>query len=193
MKKKIKITKRQYAAISKAYRYGGFLSILGLLIGFSILIGKPIEFLFLFFPYFATKGLYARQFHSRSLKECFILSLIIFALALMACMPHTFSIAFSFLFGLIIAFGSYKAGAIQIKLKDYGRITAPTPFNVDTCTEDELIDRCKELHLSFENTELAIEFFIKKTKQSIIADKLCIDEKSVTTRKKRLKEKLNKI
>lgn len=64
-------------------------------------------------------------------------------------------------------------------------------FSTDTCTEDELLARCKELRFSEENTNLAVEFFIKKTKQSDIADKLCIEEKSVQTRKRRLKQKLN--
>ena len=64
-------------------------------------------------------------------------------------------------------------------------------FDVDLCTKEELINRCAELNFSKENTELAIKFFIEKTKQSDIADELCIDEKSVQTRKRRLKQKLN--
>lgn len=204
MMRKIKITRKQYTALSKAYRYGGFAIILGLLVGFSWLIGKPIEFLLIFLPYFLTKGLYSRQFHSRSLKECFSLSLIVFALALMACVPSGASIMFSVVLGLAIAFISYKVGVIQFKLKDYeyieprynflvnfyGKETEEKPFDVNTCTEEELRKRCKELRFSQDNTELAVEFFIRKTKQSVIADRLCIDEKSVTTRKKRLKAKL---
>lgn len=175
--------------------------------GFAWLVGKPIEFIFIFLPYFLTKGLYARQYHSRSLKECFSLSLIVFALALMACVPSGESIMFSVVLGLAIAFISYKVGVIQFKLKDYEYIeprynelvafyenaTKSKPFDVNTCTENELRKRCAELHFSYNNTELAVEFFIRKTKQSIIADKLCIDEKSVTTRKKRLKAKLQQI
>jgi hypothetical protein len=64
-------------------------------------------------------------------------------------------------------------------------------FDVDLCTKEELINRCAELNFSKENTDLAIKFFIEKTKQSEIADELCIDEKSVQTRKRRLKQKLN--
>lgn len=205
MMRKIKITRKQYTALSKAYRYGGFAIILGLLVGFSWLIGKPIEFLLIFLPYFLTKGLYSRQFHSRSLKECFSLSLIVFALALMACVPSGTSIMFSVALGLAIAFISYKAGVIQFKLKDYEYIeprynqlvefykdaTAPKPFNTDTCTMEELLARCKELRFTKENTDLAVEFFINRTKHSVIADKMCIDEKSVTRRKMRLREKLN--
>lgn len=200
----IQVTRKQYAIISRIYRFGGFALILGLLMGFAWLIGKPIEFLLIFLPYFFTKGLYAKQFHSRSLKECFSLSLVVFALALMACVPSGASIMFSVVLGLAIAFVSYKVGVIQFKLKDYEYIeprynflvdfyrkeTEEKPFDVNTCTEEELRKRCKELRFSQDNTELAVEFFIRKTKQSVIADRLCIDEKSVTTRKKRLKAKL---
>lgn len=205
MKRKIKITQRQYNALSKAYRFGGFAIIVGLLIGFSALIGKPIEFLFVFLPYFITKNFYARQYHSRSLKECFTISLVVFSLIMLTTLPKVMSIIFSVLLGLAIAFISYKIGIMQFKLKDYEYIeprynelvafyenaTKSKPFDVNTCTENELRKRCEELHFSYDNTELAVEFFIKKTKHSIIADKLCIDEKSVTRRKMRLREKLN--
>lgn len=205
MKRKIKITQRQYNALSKAYRFGGFAIIVGLLIGFSALIGKPIEFFMVFLLYFITKNFYARQFHSHSLKECFILSLIVFSLVLLTALPTAISIAFSIVLGLAIAFISYKIGIMQFKLKDYEYIeprynelvdfykksTSAKPFNLNTCTESELRERCAELRFSQDNTELAVEFFIKKTKHSIIADKLCIDEKSVTRRKMRLREKLN--
>lgn len=205
MKKKIRITKRQYAAISKAYRYGGFTIILGLLISFSSLIGKPVEFILIFLPYFISKNFYTVQFHSKSLKQCFTLSIMAFALATMAVVPSNFSIMFSVLIGCAIAFVSYKVGIVQRKLNDYDYIeprynqlvefykeaTAPKPFNTDTCTMEELLARCKELRFTKENTDLAVEFFINRTKHSVIADKMCIDEKSVTRRKMRLRDKLN--
>lgn len=207
MDRKIKITRGQYAALSKVYRFGGFAIILGLLMGFAWLIGKPIEFVLIFLPYFATKGLYARQFHARSLKECFVLSLIVFGFITVSCVSHETSLMFAVLLGASIAFISCKIGIVQEKLKDYDYIepryndlvafyenaTKSKPFDVNTCTEEELRKRCEELRFSYDNTELAVEFFIKKTKQSVIADKLCIDEKSVTTRKKRLKAKLQQI
>lgn len=65
------------------------------------------------------------------------------------------------------------------------------PFNVDTCSKEELLIRCKELRFSNANTNLAIAFFIDKTKHSIIADELCINEKSVAQHKFRLKQRLN--
>ena len=207
MKRKIKITRRAYNAVNYLYRIVGFFSVVGLLMGFSILIGKPIEFIFIFLPYFLSKGLYPIQYHSNSLKECFTISLIVFSLSTMATLPSNFSITFSIVLGLAIAYISYKMGIVQRKMNDYDYIeprynqlvkfylkaTEPKPFNTDTCSKDELIERCKELRFSSENTELAVEFFIRKTKQSIIADRLCIEEKSVVMRKQRLKHKLNSI
>ena len=175
--------------------------------GFAWLIGKPIEFLLIFLPYFLTKGIYTKQYHSRSLKECFGISLFAFGVATFLCVSRETSIAFPVLLGASIAFISCKIGIVQEKLKDYDYIeprynelvafyknaTTLKPFDVNTCTEEELRNRCAELHFSQDNTELAVEFFIRKTKQSVLADKLCIDEKSVTTRKKRLKAKLQQI
>ena len=205
MKRKINVTRRQYETISRIYRFGGFAFVIGLLIGFSFLIGKPIEFILIFLPYFISKNFYTVQFHSKSLKQCFTLSLMVFALATMAVVPSNFSIMFSVLFGCAIAFVSYKFGIVQRKLNDYDYIaprynqlvefykeaTTPKPFSTDTCSKDELIARCNELKFSKENTDLAVEFFINRTKHSIIADRLCIDEKSVVMRKMRLKRKLN--
>lgn len=81
----------------------------------------------------------------------------------------------------------YENSKLNEKLKP------PKPFNVDYCTVDELIERCADKHLSEENTQLALEFFIYKTKQSILADRLCIDEKSVQEKKRRLRQKLNRV
>lgn len=190
--RKIKVTRKQYERIVLAYRIGGFMLIVGLLIGFSFLVGKPIEFALIFLPYFVTKGFYKRQYHSHSLKQCVLLSIGIFALALLICMPKEFSVCFALLIGVGIAFISSKVGAVQGKLRAYEALTKPKPFNTDTCTESELLDRCRELRFSQENTELAVEFFIKKTRHSELADRLYITEHGVAERKQRLKHKLNK-
>lgn len=70
-------------------------------------------------------------------------------------------------------------------------IKEDSTFDVDNCTKEQLISRCKDLKLSNDAIELAIELFINKTKQSIIADKMCIEEKSVQQHKRRLRKKLN--
>lgn len=204
---KIKVTRKQYNAIKFAYRIIGFILVVSLLFVFSLLIHKPIEFLLIFLPYFATKGFYCKQWHSDSMKECLLLSVGLFVLAVCITLPKYFSIVFSLCFGLTIAYLTCKAGIIKFKLEDYEYIeprynklvdwykqmTTPKPFHTDNCSLEQLLERCKELHFSQENTELAIEFFINKTKQSEIAENLAIEETSVAIKKFRLKQKLNKI
>lgn len=191
MKRKIKVTRKQYERIILAYRVGGFLAIVGLLMGFSFLVGKPFEFALIFLPYFVTKGYYARQYHSHSMKQCLLLSLGIFALAILITMPKEYSLCCSLCIGIAIAFASCKVGYVQSKLRHYAELTKPKPFSVDTCTESELLERCRELRFSQENTELAVEFFIRKTRHSELADRLYITEHGVAERKQRLKHKLN--
>lgn len=197
--KKIRITAKQYKRISYLYRVGGFLTIVGLLLGYSVLIGKPTEFLLVFLPYFVTKGFYSTQYHATSLKTCFVYSVMVFAFVTTIAMPKEYSISVSIILGCGIAYGSYKIGTIQKKLKDYAYIkpryeemTAPRPFSCVSCTEAELIARCKELHYSEVKTGLAVEFFIKKTKHSIIADRFCIEPSSVAMSKWRMKKDLEK-
>jgi hypothetical protein len=204
---KIRVTRQQYERIKFAYRISGFVLILLVLFAYSLLINKTIEFVCIFLPYFFTKGLYSHQWHSKSMKECMLLSIGIFAFAISITMTKTFSITFSLLMGILMAYISCKAGIIKFKLEDYAfieprynklvawynEINKPKSFHTDTCTIDELINRCNELGFSKENTNLAIEFFINKTKQSVLADNLCIEEVSVARKKLRLKQKLNKI
>lgn len=64
-------------------------------------------------------------------------------------------------------------------------------FDVETCTTEELLKRCRALRFSAQNVSLAVIFFILKTPHKDIADRFCIDEKSVTMRKWRMKNKLN--
>ena len=166
MKKKIKVTAKQYAIISKIYRFGGFAIIMGLLASISVLVGKPFEFLFIFLPYFISKNFYEKQYHAKSLKQCFVISLMIFAAAIIFVFPAEISMTSSVIIGSGIAYISYKAGTIQDKLRDYDYIeprynqlvefyqkaTTQKQFDVNTCTENELRQRCERLRFGEENT-----------------------------------------
>ena len=49
-----------------------------------------------------------------------------------------------------------------MKLKE--QLEKKKEFSLDTCTEEELVARCRELRMSEENTNLCIELFIKENK-----------------------------
>lgn len=108
------------------------------------------------------------------------------ALSLFSAIPICYFISW-------VGFTKKQADEFEIKyfrLKQ--EIEKKSEFSVENCTEEELIKRCRELKFSEENTLLAVELFIKKTKQSKLADRLCIEEHSITRRKMRMKQQLNK-
>lgn len=53
-----------------------------------------------------------------------------------------------------------------------------------------MLERCKEIGLNAENTELAVKFFVDKIPIWEIAKSLNIEYDSANMRKKRLKKKL---
>lgn len=157
----------------------------------AFLTSKYIETAFLFVSFVWLRNTFGKTYHSNSFWACIAISIIIFVIAILFMPNKNISILSCISFGLIIGFIAYKYKDYEDKQAELTELKKPKPFSVDTCTEDELVERCKALRFSEENTNLAIEFFIKKTKQSLIAERLCIDEKYVKLKKHRLKQKLN--
>lgn len=162
----------------------------------SFLLDKYIEGVVFFFCHWLIREQYPLQYHCTTHAMCRLVTSIVFffgvtfvlpiSLSLLSAIPICYFISW-------VGFSKKQANVYEIKYTNLkNELEKHNQFSTDTCTEEELINRCKELHLSEENTNLAIEFFIKKTKQSIIADKLCVGELSVAQRKARLKQKLNK-
>lgn len=154
----------------------------------AVITGKYIETIAMFISFVALRNEFGKTWHSKSFWWCIFIICIVFIISIAFVPNKGVSILTCIIFGLCIDYLAYK-------YKDYEDIKAMLhkPFNVDTCTQAELLTRCRELGLSEENTNLAIEFFIKKTKQSQIAEMLCVEEHTITTRKLRLKKKLNNI
>lgn len=153
----------------------------------TVITGKYIETIGLLVSFVALRNAFGKTWHSKSFWWCIFISCAIFAATIAFVPRRGVSIFACIIFGLCIDYLAYK-------YRDYDdlRLQAIKPFNVDTCTQAELLTRCRECGISEENTNLAIDFFIKKTKQSAIAARLCIEEHAVTTRKLRLKKKLNR-
>ena len=135
--------------------------------------------------------------HCATISACMCVSTAICWCGLYLSLPMNISLISNIIVGVIFAIITWKIQEVIDMKAEYAKLKEKLEtekvFNTDTCTLEELVARCKELRLNKENTELAIRFFIDKTKQSVIADELAIDEKSVQMRKRRLKHKLNNI
>ena len=157
----------------------------------ALFTGKYIETTGLFIAFVSLRYAFEKTFHSDSFWTCIVISIFVFVVAILFVPDKNISLLSCIVFGLLIDFIAYKYKDYEDKKAELTELKKPKPFSVDTCTEDELVERCKALRFSEENTNLAIDFFIKKTKQSLLAERLCIDEKYVKLKKHRLKQKLN--
>lgn len=161
----------------------------------AFLFNKWIEGIVFFFCHWLIRGQFSKQYHHIVPAMCRLITSTVFFFGVSFVLPLALSlfsaIPINYFIGWV-GFTKKQADYYELKyfrLKD--KLEQKREFNTDNCTENELIARCEELHLSEENTRLAIEFFIKKTKQSEIAEKLCVEEHAISTRKLRLKKKLN--
>lgn len=133
--------------------------------------------------------------HFATISACMCVSTAICLFGVYLSLPMNISLISNIIVGVIFAIITWKIQEVidvkaeYLKLKE--TLEQQKVFNTDKCTIEELVARCKELKFSEENTQLAIELFIKKTKQSKLADDLCVDEATIRIRKLRLKKKLN--
>lgn len=133
--------------------------------------------------------------HFATISACMCVSTAICLFGVYLSLPMNISLISNIIVGVIFAIITWKIQEVidlkaeYLKLKE--TLEQEKVFNTDKCTLEELVARCKELKFSEENTQLAIELFIKKTKQSKLADNLCVDEATIRIRKLRLKKKLN--
>ena len=173
------------------YLLWNYLLVIGMVLLCSFIFNRWVEGISFCVAHCLLRYKFRYTYHSKN--HCIELTLFI----IWCVIPHTISLSYSLLStifdGFVICWiGCTAQEKIALAIKAHKEKSQPEeqPFNIDTCSKDELILRCKQIRLSAHNTDLAIAFFIDKTKQSIIAEKLCIDEKSVAQQKYRLKQKL---
>jgi hypothetical protein len=163
----------------------------------AALFGKWIEAIVFYICHWFIREQFPKQYHHIVHAMCRLITASTLFFGISFVLPLSLSlfsaIPINYFIGWV-GFTKKQADYYEVKYEKLRKqLEEKSRFSTDNCTLEQLLERCREIGLSEENTNLAIEFFIKKTKQSEIADKLFINEKSVQMRKQRLKEKLNKI
>lgn len=162
----------------------------------SLLFDKWIEGIVFFFCHWFIREQFPKQYHHILPSTCRLITSVVFFFGVSFVLPISLSlisaIPINYFIGWI-GFTKKQADDYELKyLRLKRELEKKKEFNVDTCTKEELIARCQELRFSKDKIDLAIEFFINKTKQSELAERLCVEEKSIQQSKRRLKIKLNK-
>jgi predicted membrane protein len=162
----------------------------------SFILEKWFEGFVFFVCHWLIREQYPEQYHHIIPSSCRLITSVTFFFGVSFILPFSLSVFSAVPINYFIGwmgFTKKQADTFEFKYEKLkAELERKSNFNTDNCTLEQLLSRCKEIGLSKENTELAVEFFINKTKQSDIADKLCVEEASIRIRKHRLKEKLNK-
>ena len=160
------------------------------------LLDKWIEGVVFFFCHWFIREQFPKQYHHIVPAMCRLITSVVFFFGVSFILPFALSLISAIPINYFIGWvGFTKKQADSYQLK-YERLKAQLQkdkkFDVDNCTREELINRCAELRFSREDTELAVKLFMRDSKQIEIANELCIEERSVQQKKRRLRQKLNK-
>lgn len=162
----------------------------------ALILQKWIEGITFFFAHWFIREQFPKQYHHIVPATCRLITSSVLFFGVSFVLPLGLSLISTIPINYFIGWVGFTKKQADYYETKYNRLKAQLEkkeeFNTDTCTLSELKQRCAELNFSEHNTNLAIEFFIKKTKQRKIADELCVDEKSISQQKWRFKQKLNK-
>lgn len=205
--KKIKLTANQFKVLSNIYSKGGFIFVLSIIIAFGINIGAIYQCLVILACFFFTQVWFPHQAHSTKFKYCILFSITLFAALSYVAVQFKYSYTISAIIGVTLTFVSAKIANIQIKLNNYSKlqfaydtlsaeyekVKPSKEFDILTCSEEELVLRCRELNFTQENIQFCIAMFIKKqsVKNYVLEHSdLHLDIQQERNRKTRLKNKL---
>lgn len=171
------------------YRYSLYAFIFLMIFAFAFILHKHIEAFFLFACYIALRYRFPKTFHHPNAYWCVFWSVLTFWLCILSLLPLRLSILSCLVVALILCYVLYKVqDYIDIKNKSKEKVKV---FSLETCTKDELLDKCREKQLSPNSTQIAISYFIDKDKSIYdIANEYGIEYDSARIRIKRIKKKL---
>lgn len=152
---------------------------------FSFFSNKIQEAIIVFAAYTFLRWCFPTTWHHNKTICCITYSIITFCVCASLSMKVQYSILSSVIVSLVLTTGLYK---LQTLIDN----KVVTNFDAETCTEEELLERCRELKFSERQTRLAVEYFIKKKTHNAMADSESIDVSSSWKAKNRLKNRLNK-
>lgn len=153
---------------------------------------------------FFYKSMYPLQYHADKNIVCIALSYCTVIIGLVIAFAFRKQYLLMTLLFNAVAFISARVGSMQRQAEKYELIAepyaelvefynqaiAPRPFNPETATEAELVERCRRCGLSADNTVLAVEFFINKTPHKILADRYSWQIGTAAIKKQRMKKLL---
>lgn len=159
------------------------------------ILGKWFEGIVFFVCHWLIREQYPMQYHHIVPATCRLITSVTFFFGMSFILPFTLSLCSAIPINYFIGWvGFTKKKAEYYEYKYYklkAKIEANKEFDADTCTEEELIARCRELKMKPQAVKLAIDMFIHKKSRKELAQEYCIETNSIKQRKRRMRKDLN--
>ena len=163
----------------------------------SLLFNKWIEGIVFFFCHWFIREQFPKQYHHIVPSMCRLITSVVFFFGVSFVLPLSWSLFSAIPINYFIGWigftkkqsDDYEVIRDRIQQEEDERKQL-TLFDLEKCTKDELIARCKLVNLTGYSTDLAIDIFINKCSNSYLANKYCINKSSIAIQKMRIKKKL---
>ena len=164
----------------------------------AFILNKYIEGVLFFIGHWLIRKQYPKQYSFSTHYLCRLVTGVVFFLSVSFILPLCFSLFFTIPLNYFISWISYnkkQADYFEVEceqLRDKISRICPTlkPLNINNCTEDELVKRCKLLKMTKHATEMSINIFVKKMTIEELSKTYFINKRSVIIHKARLKKRL---
>lgn len=170
------------------------LLVLTFMTGCAWLFDKPWEAVMFFVSHTVIRQYFDKQYHCRTLALCLILTLSVMFFGIVVTLPVEIGLLSAIPVGCFISWIGYLVQS-RIDLLNYRR--KREAFNLETCTEEEIVEKCKLLHYNANKIKVAVMLFVEK--KSIMdvfhyldAHEQTVEIDSVYQIKKRIKRDLKK-
>ena len=164
----------------------------------SFIFNKYLEGILFFITHVFIRAQFPKQYRFATHSACRLMSAVVFFFGVSFVLPLSCSLLSVIHINYFICWISYTkklANCFELDceiLKDKINKLCPTlqPLDINKCSEEQLLDRCKLLKMTKHGTEMCINIFVKKMTVEQLSALYCINKRSVIIHKARLKKKL---
>lgn len=162
----------------------------------AFLFDKWFEGAIFFVCHWLIREQFPKQYHHIVPATCRLITSVTFFFGVSFILPFALSLISAIPINYFIGWVGFTKKNEEYYEHQYEKLKAQLEanktFSTDSCTEAELVARCKELNMKPDNIQLAVELFIRNLSRKELAEKYCVETDTIKKRKQRLKEKLNK-
>lgn len=176
------------------YRLWQHLLVVAFALGCALLFDKILEMVLFCIAHIVIRKRFDKQYHCGTTMMCLVVTGCVLFFGISVVLPVSVSLLSAVPVCCFICFTGYLA---QDRMDLFKYKQEKSEFDLETCTEKQVLERCYLLHYNEEKARLAVMFFVEKKSASQMMEYLdthgrSMDIDSVYQCKKRIKKDLSR-